>query len=119
MILKKKYAKGFTLIEVIVVMVIMAILSMVIVPACFEYINKARERVCRANCLQIQRMYDAHLTLENRMHSDIEFNNFLLKYDDTTCPSEGYITYVDGKVMCIMHQGDEKSEDDDNEVPIL
>lgn len=112
----KKSAKGVTLIEGVVVMAVVATLAMIIIPACVGYINKAKERVCETNCLQIERMYQAHLELENREHNDIEFSSFLLQYADQTCPSKGNMSCVEGKVVCDRHQ---ELEDGNGEVPIV
>ena len=40
----RRYAKGFTLIEVIVVLVILAIMAAILVPSMVGWINKAKEK---------------------------------------------------------------------------
>lgn len=116
MILGKKLVSGFTLIEVVVVMCIIGVLGMMIAPAYAGYVDKARERVCEVRCLEMERMYEGQLVLENKGHSDMDFNIFMIEHNEDICPTKGNITYVDGKVICDIHQ---ESEDSGEELPIL
>ena len=47
--------KGFTLIEIILVLAIMAILGMIAVPTFINIKEKASETVCNANCLHFNK----------------------------------------------------------------
>jgi hypothetical protein len=73
------------------------------------------------NTLQLERMYETHLTLETIEHSDTTFTQFLQKYGEKICPDHGDITYVDGKVECSVHYRDDgkENDDDDGSVPFL
>ena len=113
---RKKLICGFTLIEVVIVMCIIGILGMMIAPVCAGYVDKASERVCEVSCLEMERMYEGKLVLENKEHSDLDFNIFMIEHNEDVCPVKGSITYVDGKVICNVHQ---KSEDSGEELPIL
>lgn len=113
----KKNTKGFTLIELIVVMAIIAILASIAVPTYFGYIKKAKEKVCRVNCVQVERMYEMYLETESIEHSDIVFEEFLKEYGKDICPENGVITYADGKVVCSVHSKEVSKDDDD--VPYL
>lgn len=42
--------------------------------------KKAKETVCNANCMQIERMYEAHLELENIERTDMVPEQFLQEY---------------------------------------
>lgn len=117
MIVRNKAVKGFTLIEVIIVMSVVWVLSMMIVFACIGSINKAREKVCQVNCVQIKRMYDDYLKFEDRGHSDVGFNTFVMQYGDEICPNKASMSYVEGNVMCEVHGAIEEKED--GEVTII
>lgn len=47
--MKKQNNKGFSLVELIVVVAIMAVLVGVLAPAYLQYVEKAREQVCHTN----------------------------------------------------------------------
>lgn len=114
--------KGFTLIEIILVLAIMAILAMIAVPTFINIKEKASETVCNANCLQFKRMYELYLTLENTDHIYAIFIEYLQEYGKNICPDQGDINYINGKVRCSVHsKGDNvESDDEGNEgVPFL
>ncbi len=108
--------KGFTLIELIVVITILAILVAVVVPSYIGYRDKARTTVCLSNCVQLERMYKMHLILENADHSEALFNQYMQEYGEDLCPGEGDIGYYDGKVQCSVHS---KGDGNDGSVPFL
>ena len=55
-ILMRKHNKGFSLVELIIVIAIMAILVAVLAPQYIKYVAKSREGVCRANLSELERM---------------------------------------------------------------
>jgi prepilin-type N-terminal cleavage/methylation domain-containing protein len=114
--------KGFTLIEIIVVLAIMAIFAALAVPNFISIKEKASKTVCNANCLQFKRMYEAYLILENIDHTYAIFAEYLQEYEKNICPDQGDINYINGKVRCSVHsKGDNvESDDEGNEgVPFL
>jgi prepilin-type N-terminal cleavage/methylation domain-containing protein len=118
---RKIHNKGFTLVELIVVIAITAILATVAAPSFVAYTERAKEQVCNTNCLQLERMYDAYLILEDIEHIDFMFVQYLQEYGKNICPDHGDISYVDGKVQCNVHtKGDDaESDDDDESIPFL
>lgn len=98
---------------------IISILASIAIPSYFSYVKKAKETVCNANCMQIERMYEAHLKLENIEHTDLVFEQFLQEYCQNVCPEHGDITYVDGKIKCSVHTREDDSKNDDGDVPFL
>jgi prepilin-type N-terminal cleavage/methylation domain-containing protein len=116
---RNKRNNGFTLVEMIVVMSIIGILGAIAVPSFIGYTEKAKEEVCRVNCLQVERMYEGYLMLENNEHSDEIFNQYMNDYRKDICPNHGDVSYVDGKVRCSIHSKENDSESDEEDVPFL
>ncbi len=108
--LRKLNSKGFTLVEVIVVLVILALLIAVGVPTLLPYIDKAQEGVCSNNRAQVARQFSMYTLLESRVPTVEEFtafcadNGILLK---DVCPGNGTcsIRIANGKitVSCSKH----------------
>ena len=119
----KVYNQGFTLIELMVVMAILAIVVSIAVPLYNGYIERATKQVCNANCMQLERMYNVYLLMENKEHTTYVFNEFLQKHEGTICPANGDIKYTNGKVRCTLHcedQADENEGDEDGgSIPFL
>ncbi|WP_138205985.1 prepilin-type N-terminal cleavage/methylation domain-containing protein [Haloimpatiens lingqiaonensis] len=118
-IIKKNYNKGFTLIEIIVVISIIAILCAIITPTYFKYTKYAKGKVCNVNCLQLERSYNLYLEKENIEHNDVIFEQFLQNQGKNICPEHGHMIYVDGKVQCSVHVGDNGKKGNEEEVPFL
>jgi len=110
---------GFTLLEVLAVIVIFGILASIAVPAVGHLIEKAEGDVCEVNRREVSRWYHDHLVLGGVEHSDVLFLQFLEHFSNT-CPIGGNYGFVDGEVVCDLH-GDEDVEesDEDESVPFL
>ncbi|WP_227938625.1 prepilin-type N-terminal cleavage/methylation domain-containing protein [Alkalihalobacillus deserti] len=115
-ILSKRLSdKGLTLIEVLLVVLILGILAAIVVPTFFGLVEKAEQDVCDVNVIQLERMYESYLVLENIDHSDVVFTQYLLDYGENIC-DDCDLSYVDGKVICNVQSSD---EDEDEGVPFF
>ena len=112
-----KKSKGFTLIELTVVIVILTIITVIAVPRLVKQRGLAAETVCDINRNTVERLYMVFL-LENG-HEDNLFTRFLIENFDEVCPDGGVINYEDGKVKCSLHEEANNDEDESpgDEVP--
>ena len=93
-----KNRKGFTLIELIVVIAILGILALFLVPSFMGYAKDAKQSVCESNMTSIQRAYHFQMAKQERDEErdflDEVMNN---EFDDFStapkCPSGG-IYYI-------------------------
>lgn len=76
--IKRKKKKGFTLVEVMVVLVIMAILAAILIPTLTGYIDKSRAASVRVDA---RYFYEAFQTALSETYSATEINSSL-KYKD-------------------------------------
>ncbi|MDW7668649.1 MAG: prepilin-type N-terminal cleavage/methylation domain-containing protein [Bacillota bacterium] len=122
----KKLNKGFTLIELVVVIAIISILSAIAIPRFMNYTAYAKEAVCKTNRGQAERMYEAFLIEKSLNHNDLIFDLFMVENYSDICPQDGIIYYLDGNIKCEIHKSisgniDESEEPDPpgEEVPWL
>ncbi|RFU67119.1 type II secretion system protein [Peribacillus saganii] len=108
---------GFSMIEVLLVITILAIISSIAVLSLISSIEKAKTDVCNLNTKQVEKMYNTYLLFENdSKHSEALFAQYLQEYGEEICPIDGEILYIDGKVQCSLHSGNgDNGEDDDDE----
>ncbi len=111
--------KGFTLIEIIVVIAILAILSAIAIPRIADYKDVAKKQVCYSNCKTIERTYEIYLEREGLDHRELLFNQYMIDNEYNPCPEDGIVSYIDGKVYCSIHNPIEESEEEEEEVPFL
>jgi prepilin-type N-terminal cleavage/methylation domain-containing protein len=114
--------KGLTLIEILAVISILGILAAIAVPTYLGYIGKVEKEVCYANSLELERMYHGYMDLEGLEHTDALFLQYIQEQSVEVCPSEGIISYIEGKVSCSIHPRGSESKDedgDDTSVPYL
>ena len=104
---------GFTLIEVMISVMVIGILVTMGVLKGSVYVSEAKATVCKANRVQIERMYRSHLINVDRVHEDTEFEKFIDK-QGRICPQGGSLSYSEDSIVCTIH--DEVTLE---EVPVL
>ncbi|RHM98688.1 competence type IV pilus major pilin ComGC [Dielma fastidiosa] len=114
-----KNKKGFTLIELIVVIAILGILALFLVPSFLGYTKDAQKATCEANRHIIERsytFYKAKSAKEIKLSEYIESDDGK-EYQGSKCPAGGVYTYDDanGKVICSIHGEDEDKNEETGE----
>lgn len=94
---KKKNRKGFSLVELIVVLVIMAILAAALIPSLTGYIKKTKEQSVRSEC---QSAVQAAQTIASGAYADgngkYEVNGVTLDFTtDVTGVTDAYKTAIE------------------------
>lgn len=96
------YCKGFTLVEILAVIVIVSVLMLIAVLSVMGVTERIVKEVCDANRLELERNYRVHFIVESKVHTSTAFKEFLLAFGNKICPVDGEISYVNGKVECIV-----------------
>lgn len=102
----RKSNKGFTLIELVIVIAILAILTVVVAPQYFSYVEKSKTTVCQANRRIIERAYGHEIVL----NGDVTLAEVLAEYSSDSktelCPSKGVYTVseAEGQIICSLHK---------------
>ena len=111
-------SRGFTLMELIIVIAILGILAAIAMPRLSGFSDVAEKAVCDSSCKDIEKLYEAWLKVNKSEHTDLAFEEFMIGYYSGECPSAGNYSYVDGKVVCSVH-GRPVDEEEESEVPYL
>ena len=103
--MKKLLKKGFTLIEMIIVIAIIAVLLLIIVPTANGIISTAQATTCAANRKTLLTEVEAEYLLnkENKTEEELFTEIYSTNKDEYVCPSGGVFTFVDGEVLCSKH----------------
>ena len=99
-------SKGYTLVELLTVIVIMVILAAIAVPVYGHFMDEYKEDLCEVNRVEMARLYGEYLDIEQVEHSSAAFVQFSQSMlDGDVCPVGGELNYVDGIVECSVHGG--------------
>lgn len=103
-----KNDKGFTLVELMVVLVIIGILVAIAVPIYNKTQATAEERACQAN-LRILEGAVAQYQLDNdgALPTELsvsDLSDYIKDAEDMKCPSEGDYSINNGEVYCSVHR---------------
>lgn len=86
-----KSKKGFTLIELIIVLAIIAIIGAIAVPLAFTAIDSSKKTVCEANRTTARRMIPQDEALRGSLYTAAEIEAFVTD-NKIVCPKGGTIT---------------------------
>ena len=101
---------GFTLVELLVVLVILAILSTAIIPSMLGYIDYSKELLCKVNRSTILRGWEYTKVMEPEVTLEQYFKSNDGYKRGAVCPSDGtYTIEADNTITCSIHG---KSEGD-------
>lgn len=89
--MRMKNKKGFTLVELIVVLAILAILVVIAVPIAFGSLDASKKTVCVANRTTAKRMISQDEVLRGSLYTIPEIETFITN-NEIVCPKGGKIT---------------------------
>lgn len=102
--------KGFTMVEIIVVMVVVGILAAITVPSLGKYIDNGKKRDCEIN----RKALLARLESDRALAPGVTMAEVLAENTDISCPSGGvYSAPDDNTVECSVHGKDSALSDKD------
>lgn len=91
---------GVTIIEMLAVIIITSIVSLIAVPTIGDLIENTKLNVCEENAVLITEQYQLFLDIENLMHSETVFSQFVNeRYANIDI---GIYDYIDNSVICLI-----------------
>lgn len=109
---------GFTLIELIIILGILAVILIISIPTFTNYVECSKEKVCMINRQMLLMEYELFLATENIKHSNIVFDKFIFEHSHNICPMHGSISPGNYNIKCSIHTKYNNKEDEDD-VPYL
>lgn len=101
--MKRKLKKGFTLVELVIVIAVIAILSAVLIPTFGNVINNAKESAAKSEVSNAITQYTTNQA-QNNLSADLPDGYIiLLKDEKTVSGDEAYKAYVDGNTSNISY----------------
>ena len=97
-----KNERGFTLVEMLVVLLIISVLILVTIPNVSKHFSSIDKKGCDAYILMVQGQVEAYKLDENKYPASVEdlYNAGYIQKDNQTCPNGEKVTISsDGKVM--------------------
>lgn len=118
--------KGFTLIELILVISIIIIVAIIAIPRFSNIMDKQKEKSCIANRNNLIHQYNLQSSIDESLTLDNFIENSSSYFGkEVTCPSNGEYSVVDGEIICSVHgsapideddtQNDEEEQEEDEE----
>lgn len=112
---QQKHNKGFTLIELIVVIAILAALALLLIPQITGYIAASQKSTCDANTTMMNRAYGYEKELDPNLTPEAIIANVDAKYfagSTKKCPSGGeYKVDANNIIYCDKHKSGSSSGD--------
>ncbi|SJZ74936.1 prepilin-type N-terminal cleavage/methylation domain-containing protein [Anaerorhabdus furcosa] len=107
--MNKVTKKGFTLIELIVVIAVLAVLGLLLVPQISGYIDASQATTCLNNRKLVERAITVAEAQSGKKQTftkpeDVAAIPGSLYDGGKICPKDGTITIMDGKVNCSIHK---------------
>ena len=112
-----KNERGFTLVEMLVVLLIISVLILVTIPNVAKHFSSIDKKGCDAYILMVQGQVEAYKLDENKFPGSVKdlYEAGYIQEDNQTCPNgEEVLISLDGKVMKAekaQNDPDTKSED--------
>lgn len=95
--------KGFTLIELIIVITVLTILAAIAVVSFGIITDRANERVCETNLVNMEHIYQVQTYLEPSITKAAYFADIDEHLSDASCPSGGIYTLEVDTFTCSEH----------------
>lgn len=111
---KLKDDRGFTLVEMLVVLLIISVLILVTIPNVAKHFSSIDKKGCDAYILMVQGQVEAYKLDKNSYPSNVDdlVNEGYIQKDNITCPNGDLVTISsDGKVEKTQVTQGTKSED--------